>query len=308
MSAERGSGVEYNDLPALFRSADGAANTAHRQYSLITTTNLILILVSAILGSLFVGGETTARETITVSMTIVGAIVLSACVILTAVTQMLHLEQVWHDGRAVAESVKTLAWRYMMGCEPYSQRLDMTRAQNLFLSDLSSLLEARTSFASRLGGTPATMPQITSRMRDVRSLDLENRKKVYLTARLDDQVNWYANRAERSRKSSGRLFFFMIVSLIAAIIAAILIINWPGSPVNPIGFLVNLALAFLTWLERGRHEELAQSYGIAAQELGLIRERLAVVATDEQLSEFVSDAEKAVSREHTLWLARSDRR
>lgn len=40
----------------------------------------------------------------------------------------------------------------------------------------------------------------------------------------------------------------------------------------------------------------------------MIRERLAFVATDRQLSEFVSDAENAVSREHTLWLARADKR
>ena len=303
MSAEHSSRVEYDDLPALFRSADSASNTAHRQNSMLTNVTMILLLVAAILGSLFVG-----NKTITVGVTIAGAIVLSACVVLTAVSQMTHLEHVWHDGRAVAESVKTIAWRYMMGCEPYSLKLDTAQADQLFLSDVSSLLQSRTGLASRLGGAPATMPQITARMREVRSMNLEDRKRVYLTARLDDQVNWYARKAEYSRKSSGRLFAAMIASLILAIIAAILIVLWPDSPVNPIGFLVNLGLAFLTWLERGRHEELAESYGIAAQELGLIRERLAFVATDQQLPEFVSDAEKAVSREHTLWLARSDRR
>lgn len=291
------------DLPALFSAADRVSSTAHQQHSLLTATNLILLLVAAFLGS-FLLGTSPSR----IAMTTAGAAVLSVCVILTMITQMLHLEQIWYDGRAVAESIKTLAWRYMTCCEPYPKTAAVNQADQMFISDLSVILGARTSLAARLGGTSAAKPQITNRMREVRKLDLEARKSIYLSGRISDQVDWYATKAETNRQSSSRLFTAMVISLILAIISAVLIIRWPESSINPIGFLVNLAVAFLTWIEHGRHEELGQSYAIAAQELGLLRERAGLVTTDAELSNYVSDVERAISKEHTLWLARSDRR
>lgn len=55
-----------------------------------------------------------------------------------------------------------------------------------------------------------------------------------------------------------------------------------------------------------QHEELAQSYAVAALELGFIEEQVGRVSDDKGLSAFVADAESAISREHTLWIARRD--
>jgi hypothetical protein len=52
--------------------------------------------------------------------------------------------------------------------------------------------------------------------------------------------------------------------------------------------------------------EWAFSYAQAAHELRLILAREPYVESDEEFSGFVSDAENAISGEHTMWLARRD--
>ena len=78
---------------------------------------------------------------------------------------------------------------------------------------------------------------------------------------------------------------------------------------------INLASVFaagaaggLAWLQIKRHQELTQSYAVAAYELGLIVPPSSGSANDEGLSNFVNDAETAISREHTMWIARREGR
>lgn len=204
--------------------------------------------------------------------------------------------------------MKSLAWRYLTCTEPYSHDFEPVSLDQKFTDDLASILAERRDFSSRLGCPLTTEPQITKCMREIRKLDTEGRKKVYLSDRINDQRRWYGEKADTNRKSVNRLFLAMITSQILALIAAIILVRWPEVPVNPTGILVTLAAAFFAWLQLRRHQELARSYGLAAHELGLICEQARYVTTAEELSNFVSDSENAISREHTLWLARRDQR
>ena len=58
------------------------------------------------------------------------------------------------------------------------------------------------------------------------------------------------------------------------------------------------------WVQMRQHRTLATSYGVAAQELGLARAAVSSAASEDEWARVVSDAEDAVSREHTMWLAR----
>jgi hypothetical protein len=58
------------------------------------------------------------------------------------------------------------------------------------------------------------------------------------------------------------------------------------------------------WAQLKQHRILAPSYALAAQELSLVREKLAGIADEDAWSLEMSDAEDAISREHTMWLAR----
>lgn len=55
-----------------------------------------------------------------------------------------------------------------------------------------------------------------------------------------------------------------------------------------------------------RFRELSASYALAAHEISLIREQSRQAMSDDQLSQFVGDAEDVFSREHTQWIARKD--
>jgi hypothetical protein len=69
---------------------------------------------------------------------------------------------------------------------------------------------------------------------------------------------------------------------------------------------VALAASTLSWIQAKRFSELSASYALAAHEISFIKEQAASIKKDDNLSQFVGDAENAFSREHTQWVARKD--
>lgn len=290
--------MSYDDFPALFCAADKASITAQNQFVKCTAINLGLMILAAIVGSLILSN---ASEKIILATT--SAILLTVCFIITVIIRITKLEQNWYDGRAIAESVKTVTWHYITGSDPYSIDLGL-KADEMFISSLQSLLKARQSFSARLSVQDGTKKQITDQMRIIRSLDKDERKRIYLAERIDDQRQWYSNKSQANLRSANRYFIGTICSQGLAIITAFTILIWQGSLIQLTGIFTTLAAAFMAWTQMKRNDELAQSYGLAAQELNFIYEQSFQVNTEEQLSAYVTSAEKAISREHTMWLAR----
>ena len=52
-------------------------------------------------------------------LAIVGVLLFFISGLITVVIQLLKKEKDWYAGRALAESVKTLSWRFIMCAEPY---------------------------------------------------------------------------------------------------------------------------------------------------------------------------------------------
>jgi len=294
--------VADSALPALYRAADEVSRTARRRHSLLTGTYLFLLAAAA-----FVKSFTLATASERHAFTILSIIILSVAVFLAMVIRMLDFERSWYNGRAIAESVKSLAWRYMTRCQPYLGEKE-TEADRIFTADMRDIMAQRKDFSSGVSRTVASLPQITERMREVRKLDVAKRRSVYVSQRVDDQKTWYASQAELNRKLANGFSMAMISFQVLAIVAAILVAAWPDSPFNPVAFLVNIAVAILAWMEYQRHRELAQRYGVIAEELELIKEEAQQEETEKALSAFVSAAENAIAREHVLWLARRDQR
>jgi hypothetical protein len=290
--------VTYDDLPALFRAADKASTVAQGQFAWLTATQLGLWVIAAILGS-FSLSSTPYK----IGLAIASAVILILTIVVTILILVSKFDRDWYQGRAIAESVRSKAWYYMTGSDPYNIDTKVP-TEDMFISSLLSLLKERKEFASKLGGRVATEKQITDKMRKIRNLLLEDRKNVYLTERIDNQRRWYSSKAESSSKSVKMLFGAMIVSQVFALISAIVIVRWPESLVNLTGIFVNLAVAFLAWLQMKKHQDLAQLYGIAAQELNFIYEQSSQVGTEKELSTYVVNSENAISSEHKMWLTR----
>jgi hypothetical protein len=103
-----------------------------------------------------------------------------------------------------------------------------------------------------------------------------------------------------------RFFLAVIIMNTIAVIFAIARIWFPSTPYWPTDALVTLAATTLSWIQAKRFSELSASYALAAHEISLIKEQSLSVMTDDDLSQFVGDAENAFSREHTQWIARKD--
>lgn len=290
--------ILYDDYPALYRAADKAAITAQHQFVLLTSIELGLMITAAIVGAFILSD--TSMKTI---LAITSAILLTAGICITIIQRITKLERIWYDGRAIAESVKTLAWRFMTNSDPYSIALG-SKADEIFISNLHSLLLERKAFASRLGGQYNREQQITKRMRNVRDLSAYERKKLYLSERIDEQTQWYSKKTESNRRSATRLFVGTVAAQFLAIIFAFTLGLWQDSIIQLTGVLTTLAAAFMAWTQMRRNEELAQSYGMATQELIFIAEQSEQVRTEEELSNYIVNSEDAISREHKMWLAR----
>src|SRR5215216_631402 len=166
------------DFPALYRSADRESLRAQRSYLRSLRVRLGALVVAAFGGAL---NLTTAG-----GFQIGGglAFIAFACALgaelFVAKTSPLTT---WYEGRAAAESAKTLAWRYMVCAEPFE--VDDPDVDKQFLAQTYSLLQDLRSIS--LGTGEPDSHQITDKMRQVRALALHDRQQVYFADRIADQ-------------------------------------------------------------------------------------------------------------------------
>ena len=191
--------------------------------------------------------------------------------------------------------------------EPYFNTLPEREVDLQFASDLRKVLEERKYLSYSLDNADATGEEISEKMRQVRKSLVEERKNIYFTERLEDQKKWYSGKANYNKGAKDKWFFAIALSQIIAFLFIICFIYWPKFVPNLTPFFAALASSFIAWLQVKQHQELAQSYNLASHELGFILTQERHVRTDEDLSNFILDSENAISREHTLWIARRDK-
>jgi hypothetical protein len=206
-------------------------------------------------------------------------------------------EQSWYDGRALAESTKTLAWRFAVGGAPFPADLPRPDAHRRFQRRLGELLrEAPVSSLAPVGSIA-----VTDAMNTLRSRSFADRKEAYLRHRIEDQQRWYTAKAASNVRNARRWRFVLIgvegLGLTAAVLRLLELFTFDLA-----GILAAVLGAGSAWLAVRQHETLGRAYTFAATELSVIHERLAH-ADEETWAGEVSDAEEAISREHTMWRA-----
>jgi hypothetical protein len=281
------------DLPALYRSADRESERAQRSYLRSLRVRLGALLVAAFGGALTLttaGGFQVGGGLAFLAF----ACALGAELFLATTSPL----TTWYEGRAAAESAKTLAWRYMVRGEPFE--VDTPDVDKQFLAQTYSLLQDLQSIA--LGTAEPGAHQITDKMRRVRALDFNERRQVYLVDRIADQQRWYSEKARWNARRARVWVLISIVLEIAGLIGgALKAFGWISFDL--LGFLAASAGVVVAWIEAKQHRNLATAYGIASQELASIASELPTVNSEERWAAFVSQAEEAISREHTLWRA-----
>lgn len=212
-------------------------------------------------------------------------------------------ERLWYSGRAVAESIKTLVWRYVTRAEPFHG--SDSDAKSRFLEKLKAVVMQNQPVSEKLTGQVAER-YISDEMTRQRLSSFEQRKENYIKHRINDQLDWYQKKS-KSNKRASLVFFGTLVAINAiALICSLLKIGNVGYQYFPTDVLIAIAASLLTWMQAKRFSELSASYALTAHEIGIIREQADELVSDDSLSLFVGDAENAFSREHTQWVARKD--
>ena len=286
--------MQEQDFPALFLSADDLSLESQTHFFRALKLHLLLLVAATILSiSSILHWSISALQL----LALLGA--LSCSVYLFG----RRPDRYWYAGRAVAESIKTITWRYVCRAEPFQG--DDAVARSEFQLKLKAIVDQNREVAQALT-KHLDAPQITSVMAKMRASSLDERKVTYANNRIKDQLTWYAKKAVFNRRTSNGFFWALIATNSVAVFCAILRIKFVEMPFWPTDVFVAAAASLLSWMQAKRFSELASSYALAAHEIGLIRENSLQPINDEEFSLFVGDAENAFSREHTQWVARKD--
>jgi hypothetical protein len=291
--------VDHAAYPALFLSADASSTNGQRTYRRLVEIELAFVLAGAMFGTLgaFLTGPRTALASL-------ATICLLGSMAMKYVNRSNDSTSRWFDGRAVAETVKTQTWRYMMRVDPYAAE---SSGDRLFAEDLIASMRARPDLRQSIDDVPTDARQITATMRAIRAQPFHERRDLYIDQRLSNQIAWYHGKAVRNARNARRWFWLSLVGQAAAAIIAFTSIFEPELPLSSlVGFFAALATAATAWTQLGRHDELSKAYALAYQELIAIRTIAERATSQAQLQEVVRDGEGAISREHTMWMAKRE--
>jgi hypothetical protein len=280
-----------DDYPALFRAADTTAVRQQRRFLRATALSLALLVIAALAGA----ADITAGELRLTS--IVAAVAFGFAILVRTYLMSSRADRKWYQARAAAETVKSLAWRYAVGGEPFP--MSDAEADRKYVGRLQEALDELREVPLTVTG-PAH--QISERMRILRAAGLEHRRGVYAQGRVEDQWRWYA---DRSRALELRANWFGIGALVVeggALCAAV--VRAAGAyDFDLMGILAATAAAFVAWEQTAQDERNAAAYSVAAQQLAAIKMLVDGYTDESAWAGFVNNAEEAVSREHRLWLA-----
>jgi hypothetical protein len=291
------SGFTVADYPTLYQAAAAASRGAHAAHTRLVGAELALLIAAAVIGTMQAlwPGLSAGWERA------LPAVLLVAALMAKLANRLQRFDEQWFDGRAVAETVKSATWRYAMEVRPYET--NELQVDFAFANALGETLAARAGLAAHLHSRPSGAKQIISeRMRHIRALPVDERRRFYLAARVDDQENWYARKSLANAREATIWFWVSLIFEGTALAAAIVAIT--GTQIDLVGVLAAISAAATAWTQLGRHDELAKSYGLAAHELMLMRARLEMANGDEAFRQGVEETESAISREHTMWMAK----
>jgi len=290
--------MKYDFYPAIFRSADNASIRTQRYYLNCIKGYITILIIGVGLGVYGITSKSSA---------LIAAIIFLLGIFISILIHYRRYENIWYKCRAIAESVKTSTWRYMMRANPFEDNANPVTANKDFLNLIQNILSEHRNLASEFTSNYGTEEQITEEMKEIRSMDLKERIKFYRENRIDEQRLWYAKKALENKKK-GNLWFWILMFLQAiAIVFVLFRIAYPMWEYWPSELFAIAGSGALTWIQVKRFKELSAAFGLAAHEIGAIRGELESVKNDDQFSQFVTNSENAFSREHTQWISRKER-
>lgn len=290
--------MNEKDYPSLYRAANKASLAAQKTYLILMGLDLTFMTIAALL-SVYSFQATDKKEWVY----LVGSLILVLGLILTLILKLKKFEDTWYQGRALAESVKTLTWKFISGSEGFEISIQGSPAQELFVNRIAELAKKFNDYTKHFDSKILTQPTITPEISERRNKNFQDRKSFYVEHRINEQKEWYANKAKFNDKRHTTWFVIILLSQLFAIISSYYLIKFPDSNWNMVGLFTTLASVGIAWLQLKHHQELKQAYTTAVIELKFIEDKSSSILSEQDLARYVFDSENAISREHTLWLA-----
>ena len=290
------------DLPGVFRTADRASLRGQSWYLRLTLWRLLAVMGVALGG--FVLSALPADVNVAVRRaTLLGVVGFAAVAfLLDLILQfILQPERDWYAGRAVAESVKTLAWRFSVCADPFPESQSLDHAREQLLARIGDVVNKGADRLHLIEETPTDDWIATDAMIRLREESFEARRQAYIEGRIRDQQSWYARKAKWNANSA-LAFRILIVVIDFFVLATLTVLAWAGGGPDLAALLAACVAAITAWMSIKQFSPLASAYRTAAKELALIEVVLKRSDPDDWAAT-AGNAEEAISREHTMWLA-----
>ena len=164
-----------SDFPNYFQASDKASIKAQSNY-----LNIIKIdLISMIIASALAIYNYQLVESKFYIYTISGFLLLLS-LILTIILKSKKYEDTWYQGRALAESCKTLTWRFVTCSEFFESTLPEVEVKERFINRIKELSNEFKDLTNSLNSKTLNLPIITDKMIELRRLGTNERKQNYI--------------------------------------------------------------------------------------------------------------------------------
>lgn len=284
----------------MYSASDSAAILAQKRYFHLLRAKIAILIVIAILASFT--WERVPQAKTAAAMLI--AVILIVATLASVLMDLRKYDHSWFICRAIAESVKSETFKFVMRADPYTGSGRTHTDEEQFLRRLREILHRQQAVPGELAEQAIESTQITDEMRRIREMNLEDRRSYYARDRIRGQRDWYGKKA-RWNQSRENVWFYIAYTLQAlAVTASVVMISLRDFPFNAIPVLTTSTAGALSWYHARSYRELSQSYALVAQELGILQDQASHMTTEQRLAEIVLEVERTISREHTMWLTR----
>lgn len=282
--------------PAAQRAASRLARQQRDTFFRVTQVTLAFLVVVALVGAVHLppGPSRIAGA--------ISFVALLVSLIATSYAQQKKFDERWHQARATAEQIRSLAWQYAVGGGTYgvSEEAESQVAQR-FLADINKIVDASPVPAVQVGEGES---QITREMKELRRLPLAAREKRYLKERLRGQIEYFRERGAAADTRHGRWELATILLQLGGLVGAFLkAVGFHA--VDFAGIAATGAAASTAWLQTRKYSRIRTSYGQTHHKLVSKKDQLELYPiTDEaEWSRYVVDVEEILRAENAEWEA-----
>jgi hypothetical protein len=281
------------EYPPLKKAADQASAKAQRKFLWLNRIQLILLTTVAFGSGLSLSIPAHQRVEAWAI-----CVIMFATLGFSGALRIGKFDDRWFRCRAYAENLKSIVWQFVMSNDDASDT-NATR----YLDELNRLRERLPDLQREFVCFGNSGHLITAWMQTFHGLPVETKALHYRELRVEDQITWYSNKAKLNSEMEDSWFWTVFIIEFAAV-ACSAFQSWQLMKFNPVGGIAAVGTALIAWSQIKRYSDLGTSYSIAAADLRGISEVHKTVTSQAELDLMVQEVEKAVSREHSIWLAR----